>query len=400
MNVHVTTIECIKSALKSLSSSKLRSFLTILGIVIGITAVTIISSLGGGLQQDIAKSLDSFGFDRIEVRGNYNSATPGELIEEDADFLLSHENIIAAIPFVSNYGQFELPVTKELEYVMLNGTSNEYINMLSDEVVQGRFLLQSDIDSANNVMVISDRLAEAYFGYTDVLGETIEISVFGGPEKFSIIGVTKSEGNDIFMNGYQVYVPYTYIQNSYNIEYLEGIYIGIKDNEFVGDTAEDVIKMLRIKHGAGEDAFTVFNMMQEVAQIKNVFATVVLFVNAVASIALFVGSIGIMNIMLVTVTERTREIGIRKSLGATKKNIRTQFLIESVVLSVIGGLIGVVLGYALAILAGGAAQITPIFSISSIITAILVCTIIGILSGVYPASKASNLNPIDALRYE
>ncbi len=400
MNVHVTTIECIKSALKSLSSSKLRSFLTILGIVIGITAVTIISSLGGGLQKDMAESLESFGLDRIEVRTNLDSNDPAKLTQEDAKFLLSHENVIASIPFFATYGQYELPITKDSEYVLLNGTSEEYINMLGEEIIQGRFLLKSDIDAASNAIVIPDRLAEEYFGYTDVLGETIEITIVGSKEKFTVIGITKSEGNDIFFSGYQVYLPYTYIQNTFEMDNLEGIYIGIKDNEFVDETAEDVIKMLRVKNGAGEKDYSVLNMMQEVEQIKNVFASVVLFVNAVASIALFVGSIGIMNIMLVTVTERTREIGIRKSLGATKKNIRTQFLIESVVLSVIGGLIGVILGYALAILAGSAAQITPVFSISSIITAIMVCTVIGVLSGVYPASKAAKLNPIDALRYE
>ncbi len=163
---------------------------------------------------------------------------------------------------------------------------------------------------------------------------------------------------------------------------------------------DDIKNMLVIKNGTDGDDYLIYNLMQQMEEIEKSFDSVILFVNAVASIALLVGSIGIMNIMLVTVTERTREIGIRKALGATKGNIRLQFLIEAVILSIFGGMIGVILGYLAAVMVGANMDVTPAFSPADILGYITICAVIGILSGVYPASKASNLNPIDALRYE
>lgn len=396
MNFYLMTIECFNSAIKSLSTSKLRSFLTVLGIVIGITSVTIISSLGNGLQATIMESFESLGMDRIQVLSNKKP-----LDVTDAELISLHENASMVVPYLVAYGTADDMTSEDDLYITMSGVTQNSVSMITNDVEYGRFLLENDVDNSSEVIVISDTLAEKYFGYANCIGETIEIGVNEKKEEFIVIGVLKTNPEDAFFNtSYEVFLPFTKVQEILETENVDGIYVGILDKANVQDMPDDIKNMLTIKNNADVDDYIVYNLMQQMEELENSFGQVILFVNAVASIALLVGSIGIMNIMLVTVTERTREIGIRKSLGATKKNIRLQFLIEAVILSIFGGIIGVFLGYIAAVLIGANMDITPSFSVGDILSYIFVCAFIGILSGVYPASKASNLEPIDALRYE
>ncbi len=397
MNFYLMINECFQSAIKSLSTSKLRSFLTVLGIVIGITSVTVISSLGNGLQNTIMESFEGLGMDRIQVMAKDDSLTVS-----DAELIAQHENASTVVPYINTGGVVEELGKDEELYVSLNGVSEDYLNMMTTDIKFGRFLIENDIANNSKVIVIPDVLAKKYFGYENAIGETIKVNLGNSSPEFVVVGIVETDQDSMmFTASYEAQVPYTTLQYILGAQNkVSGIYVGVLDSEKVSDMPDEIKNMLVIKNGKDGENYLIYNLMQQMEEIEKSFDSVILFVNAVASIALLVGSIGIMNIMLVTVTERTREIGIRKALGATKGKIRLQFLIEAVILSIFGGMIGVMLGYLAAIIVGANMDVTPAFSPGDILGYITVCALIGILSGVYPASKASNLNPIDALRYE
>ncbi len=391
-------IECFNSAIKSLATSKLRSFLTVLGIVIGITSVTVISSLGGGLQKAIMESFEGLGMDRIQVMSGNEPLTIS-----DAELIALHENAGIVVPYLSMTGFVDELYEENELYLTMLGVNEDYSGMMSTDLKYGRFLIENDVWNGSNVVVIPDTLSKKYFGYEDSVGEVMRVDLGDKSKDYVVIGVTETNVDSMMfsMLSYEVQVPYTNVQSTYNLgDQIEGVYVGVLDSNNVQDMPDDIKRMLVLKNETDGDQYYIYNLMQQMEEIEKSFDQVILFVNAVASIALLVGSIGIMNIMLVTVTERTREIGIRKSLGATKGNIRLQFLIEAVILAIFGGTIGMTFGYVSAVLVGANMDVVPSFSLTDILGYITVCAVIGILSGVYPASKASNLNPIDALRYE
>ncbi|MFV0439902.1 MAG: ABC transporter permease [Lachnospirales bacterium] len=402
MKIFVTIYECFKFAIKSITSSKLRSILTVLGIVIGISSVTMIDALGSGIKSDLTDSLSSVGADTLTI---YSTDSDFTIKNDDMDLLNLHDNVKFIIPIISTSSEYTDVKTDEKEMVNISGITPENNVVTPKTVADGRFITEVDVEREANFVVVSEKFGREYFGTKDCLGQIVELVIYDSPQQFYVVGVLESDANsDMFSGGEEVFVPYTALQkiHSSNNEKLDGLVVALKDegDEAVSRSITEFKTMLTVKNSAEKDTYTVYDMSKGMESITEAFGMVILFIQFVAGIALIVGSIGVMNIMLVTVTERTREIGVRKALGATKATIRIQFIIEAVSLSILGGAIGTALGFISANIAGKYMKITPSMSISTIIMVVLVSTVIGVISGLYPAIKASNLNPIDALRYE
>lgn len=280
------------------------------------------------------------------------------------------------------------------------------------ELAYGRFLNEKDNIGGTRAAVIDEWMAKAMFGYSNVVGKTFKAEFGDYDDILTIVGVLKSDEDDMgFVSTHsqgEIFMPikkvYDY-KDADDKDIIDNIYAGVKDTKKLTQTNKEIVRLLETSHNNSE-YYAIESYMDQVKTITKAIDGITAFIGFVAAISLLVGGVGVMNIMLVTVTERTREIGIRKSLGATNSNIRTQFLIEAIILSLTGGIIGVILGY-LGSLGVGAVvsslagfSFTPVLSPSIILLVVIISSSIGIIFGVYPASKAAKLDPIEALRYE
>jgi putative ABC transport system permease protein len=284
------------------------------------------------------------------------------------------------------------------------GTTAEYARTVSSvDMLHGRFLAAQDEGRAAGVCVIDEQLSVKAFGRSDSVGESIHASTSQGARDLVVVGVYKVEGLEaMFTSQSTVYLPITAQLAMFHQETVDYVGVSVDAEAGLDRTAQELVAMLGIKH-RNREAYSAENVMSQMETINTVMTGITAFVSLVALVSLVVGGIGVMNIMLITVTERTKEIGIRKALGATDGNIRLQFLVESVVLTALGGLAGVLLGYYGGFAVSGMipqVQITPEVSPTMIGVSVAVSSLIGVIFGVYPASKAASLNPIDALRSE
>lgn len=398
-------LENIRLAFSSIMVNKLRTFLTMLGIIIGISAVIAISAIGNGGKYQIQKSLEQFGTNRLMVYLNWNN-TDGitlrdYITDRDIEVLKEVEGVEAITPLFEEWTSMRAN-NKKIDIVLV-GANEDSQTITNVEVIKGRFINQQDISNRSYVIVISEKDARELYGDVDVIGEVVTLNSYRGPVEFTIVGISKYEEN-LFSsqtnNGRaQLYVPITTIMRVYNQTVYYGVNMKVKDRNNMDSVSQQVTRLLSRIHN-NQDKYTVLNLEQTLETVNGVISNITAILALIAGIALLVGGIGIMNIMLVTVTERTREIGIKKAIGAKTGTILMQFLTESVIISVIGGLVGIALGYGIGKAVSSLLNMPPLISISEVLMGTLVAVSVGIIFGVYPAKKAAKLDPIEALRYE
>lgn len=407
-------IEQITSSFANVFSNKMRTFLTMLGIIIGISSVIMITSVGVGIKTMMDTEFNKLGSNLIVIylkTWMNNVKDKDYLTDEDIELIKNHPNIEYVAPYISSNAEVELRNKSKL-YCNVTGTTEDYKKQGNMELAYGRFLNEKDNIGGTRAAVIDEWMAKAMFGYSNVVGKTFKAEFGDYDDILTIVGVLKSDEDDMgFVSTHsqgEIFMPikkvYDY-KDADDKDIVDSIYAGVKDTKKLTQTNKEIVRLLETSHNNSE-YYAIESYMDQVKTITKAIDGITAFIGFVAAISLLVGGVGVMNIMLVTVTERTREIGIRKSLGATNSNIRTQFLIEAIILSLTGGIIGVILGY-LGSLGVGAVvsslagfSFTPVLSPSIIFLVVIISSSIGIIFGVYPAGKAAKLDPIEALRYE
>lgn len=397
-------IETFKIAIESIMSNKMRSFLTMLGIIIGISSVITIVSLGKGGQNSITGEFEKIGASNFTLSVDTTKAQSSEYItmEDIKNIKQKVDSVKYITPVVQKRGS-AFSDNKSFTANIVGGNA-DYAAVNNIEIVSGRFYNDNEVEEGKSLVVIDEDSAKSIFGNTDVIGKSFKIGSDTTSKKVTVIGVTKASLRGPMQKDKPItaYVPVTFLSDLYSDNFkINTVSITAVNKDDLDSPGNGAKIILENRHGnKGKDIYTTTSIFAQLDQINNVLNIVTEFIAAVAAISLIVGGIGVMNIMLVSVTERTREIGIRKAIGATTNAILLQFLTESVIISLIGGIIGMLFGIGGAYIIGVFAKITPSLSPAAVIGAILFSSAVGIFFGIYPAKKAANLNPIDALRYE
>ncbi|HEU0020605.1 MAG TPA: ABC transporter permease [Dehalococcoidia bacterium] len=406
-------------ALTSLGTNKLRAALTLLGIVIGVSAVITLMAIGRGVQQSITDSLQSLGTNLLFVRPGESSqggvsggqGSTATLTLEDADALVGSvfaPSVSAVAPELRTSGQ--VVAGRNNTSTQIVGVTPAYEPVRNYAVSAGRFITPGQVENNSQVAVLGATVAETLYGFRSPVGQPIRIN----GKQFEVVGVLESKGGSFFGSlDDQVLVPITtvYYRLSSQRTAQGGVNVGtinvqVSQVEAMGQAVQEIATVLRLRHRiTGADDFSITSQQDILDTLEQTTNTFVIFLGAIASISLLVGGIGIMNIMLVSVTERTREIGIRKAMGAKRRDILLQFMSEATLLSLGGGAVGVLIGWTLAYLMNGLPLLggQPAQTAASpgvAILALVVSAAIGLFFGIYPAMRAASLHPIDALRYE
>ena len=401
--------ESVSIAIAALLSNKLRSILTMLGIIIGVGAVIVMISFGMGVRQNVTNSIASLGSNMLIVtpgsanKGGVRSAAGSNqsLKLDDAEAIQKRiKDIDYVAPTVNS--SYQVVYGNQNWNTSVYGVTPDYMKIRSLTVASGSFITNADDNSRNRVAVIGSTVATNLFGTKNPVGSNIRIH----NQPFKVIGVLESKGQSSMGSDQDdvVLVPLKTAQERLmGITYIRSINIQVTNTNDMDAVQEQVETLLRQRHHirTGEDDdFNVRNLTSIMETMSSTTTMLTLFLGSIAAISLLVGGIGIMNIMMVSVTERTREIGIRKALGATFKDIMTQFLIESVVIGVAGGLLGVFFGVSISLLISHFSTFTTYITAAPIILSFTFSVGTGLFFGIYPAKKAARLDPIEALRYE
>lgn len=403
--------EYIKMAVHNIMANKGRSFLTMLGIIIGIASVIAIVSVGEGTKNQMNSEIDDIGGGQIAISVSDEAQTDEEWITADDVEAIRAVDGIEGVN-VSDSFSGETTTGKGNFSLMLTGEGPDAKLLNNATMKHGVYFGENEVQEAKNVCVLSDADAKRLFGTDDVVGMTVDVNCYGLTKSLRICGVTTQKENGTFVSyTYEgmlvtINVPYTTMNEFTGVsDYFFSVTMQTDKSLNSQDVADKVVKLMEKRHQcAGKDYFQVQSFQDIMSSMNQMLDMVTAFISFVAGISLLVGGIGVMNIMLVSVTERTREIGIRKSLGAKTSSIMMQFLAEAAILTVIGGVIGIVLGviggYVICsiISSNMGMSITPGISLSTIMAATLFSCAVGVFFGIYPAKKAAKLSPIEALR--
>jgi len=412
-------IDSIAIAIRSLSANKLRSSLTMLGIIIGVGAVITLMSVGRGAQAMITSTFEQMGTNVLYVMSR-NPEVSGiggmspvfvtpTLTLDDAKALERVRSVVGIVPVNENF--VEVTAGGESKAAIIHGATPDYQGVYNYPLASGQFISDRNVASRDMVVVLGSEVAEDLFGSNDPIGQRVKIK----GKRFTVTGVLEAKGgammgvsmDDIVVTPITTYQTRLFTQRTAAGEdAVQSISVQAASAEVMDEVSEEVEAALRKRHRIAEDEendFAIISQEQILGMLQEVTGVFTLFLGAIAGISLLVGGVGIMNIMLVSVTERTREIGIRKAVGAKRRDILIQFLLEAAALSFAGGGIGIIGGWLLSRLISqidiGGQTIPSVVSPDIVILAISVSVFIGLVSGIYPAIRAARLNPIDALHY-